>query len=44
MGALKRPWLAGELGERQVELQRSVKTVFDPLGLLAPASFLAREP
>lgn len=42
VGALKRPWLASELGEHQVELQRSVKAVFDPLGLLAPASFLAR--
>lgn len=42
VGALKRPWLADELGEQQVELQRSVKAVFDPLGLLAPASFLTR--
>lgn len=41
VGALKRLWLAEELGEQQVELQRSLKAVFDPLGLLAPASFLA---
>jgi FAD/FMN-containing dehydrogenase len=41
VGALKRPWLASELGPRQLELQRSVKDVFDPLGILAPDSFLA---
>jgi glycolate oxidase len=41
VGALKRPWLARELGTRQLQLQRSVKDVFDPLGILAPDSFLA---
>ncbi|GAA3689956.1 FAD-linked oxidase C-terminal domain-containing protein [Arthrobacter ginkgonis] len=41
VGALKRPWLERELGTRQLQLQRSVKAAFDPLGILAPDSFLA---
>jgi glycolate oxidase len=41
VGALKRPWLARELGTRQLQLQRLVKDVFDPLGILAPDSLLA---
>lgn len=36
VGILKRRWLAGELGDEQLELQRGVKTLFDPLGLLNP--------
>ena len=36
MGVLKARWLADELGGRQWELQRGVKQVFDPLGILNP--------
>ncbi|WP_052436648.1 FAD-linked oxidase C-terminal domain-containing protein [Georgenia sp. SUBG003] len=43
VGALKRPWLVRELGHRQLELQRAVKQVFDPAGILAPDSFLASD-
>ncbi|MGO1839400.1 MAG: FAD-linked oxidase C-terminal domain-containing protein, partial [Candidatus Microbacterium stercoravium] len=36
-----RPWLVAELGPAQVDLQRRLKAVFDPLGLLAPDGFLS---
>ncbi len=36
VGLLKRRWLADELGDDQVELQRQIKAVFDPLGILNP--------
>lgn len=36
IGVLKRRWLADELGEDQVRLQREIKAVFDPLGILNP--------
>ncbi|MDF2255281.1 FAD-binding oxidoreductase [Streptantibioticus ferralitis] len=36
VGVLKKDWLARELGPVGVELQRGVKQVFDPLGLLNP--------
>ncbi|MBL1099611.1 FAD-binding oxidoreductase [Streptomyces coffeae] len=36
VGVLKREWLARELGPVGVELQRGIKDVFDPLGLLNP--------
>ncbi|MFF7153752.1 FAD-linked oxidase C-terminal domain-containing protein [Streptomyces sp. NPDC008139] len=36
VGLLKKDWLARELGPTGVELQRGVKAVFDPLGLLNP--------
>ncbi|MFJ1803434.1 FAD-binding oxidoreductase [Streptomyces sp. NPDC088180] len=36
VGVLKKEWLARELGETGIELQRSVKAAFDPLGLLNP--------
>jgi glycolate oxidase len=36
VGVLKKEWLARELGPVSVELQRGVKQVFDPLGLLNP--------
>lgn len=36
VGLLKREWLARELGPTGVEVQRGVKAVFDPLGLLNP--------
>lgn len=41
IGRAKRQWLADELGEQQIALQRRLKAVFDPLGLLAPDGFLA---
>ncbi|MFI5807760.1 FAD-binding oxidoreductase [Streptomyces sp. NPDC051561] len=36
VGLLKKDWLARELGPVGVELHRSVKAAFDPLGLLNP--------
>ncbi|WNI15709.1 FAD-binding oxidoreductase [Actinacidiphila sp. ITFR-21] len=36
VGLLKKEWLARELGPTGLELQRQVKAVFDPLGLLNP--------
>ncbi|MFI2783153.1 FAD-binding oxidoreductase [Streptomyces sp. ALB3] len=36
VGVLKKEWLARELGEVGVEMQRGVKAAFDPLGLLNP--------
>lgn len=36
VGLLKRRWLSEELGDDQFELQRQVKAVFDPLGILNP--------
>lgn len=36
VGVLKKEWLARELGETGVELQRGIKAAFDPLGLLNP--------
>ncbi|MBB5935221.1 FAD-binding oxidoreductase [Streptomyces zagrosensis] len=36
VGVLKKEWLARELGPVGVELQRGIKSVFDPLGLLNP--------
>jgi glycolate oxidase len=36
IGTLKRRWLADELGDDQVALQRGVKAVFDPHGILNP--------
>ena len=40
VGILKRRWLREELGDDQVELQRQIKAVFDPLGLLNPGKVL----
>ncbi|QHC29706.1 FAD-binding oxidoreductase [Streptomyces sp. HF10] len=36
VGVLKKDWLAREIGPVGVEMQRSVKQVFDPLGILNP--------
>ena len=36
VGVAKRRWLADELGDDQVALQRRVKATFDPLGILNP--------
>ena len=36
VGLLKKEWLARELGETGVEVQRGIKAVLDPLGLLNP--------
>lgn len=36
VGLLKRRWLREELGDDQLDLQRQVKAVFDPLGILNP--------
>lgn len=36
VGILKRRWLEAELGADQLALQRQIKAVFDPLGILNP--------
>jgi glycolate oxidase len=36
VGILKKRWLADELGEDQLDLQRRLKLVFDPRGILNP--------
>ncbi|MCP2371512.1 glycolate oxidase [Agromyces terreus] len=36
VGVLKRRWLADELGEDSYALQRGIKAVFDPTGILNP--------
>jgi glycolate oxidase len=36
IGTLKRRWLRDELGDDQLELQRRIKAVFDPTGILNP--------
>lgn len=36
IGLLKRRWLGDELGADQLELQRQIKAVFDPHGILNP--------
>ncbi|WP_216589290.1 FAD-binding oxidoreductase [Streptomyces brasiliscabiei] len=36
VGILKKEWLARELGPVGLEMQRAVKSVFDPLGILNP--------
>ena len=36
VGLLKKRWLGDELGSDQVDLQRQIKAVFDPLGILNP--------
>ena len=41
IGLLKRRWLRDELGDDQLELQRQVKRVFDPLGILNPGKVFA---
>jgi glycolate oxidase len=36
VGLLKRDWLQDELGTMSLDLQQSIKAVFDPLGILNP--------
>ncbi|MFH8463968.1 FAD-binding oxidoreductase [Streptomyces sp. NPDC017991] len=36
VGVLKKEWLAREIGPVGIEMQRAVKTAFDPLGILNP--------
>ena len=36
VGVLKRRWLVDELGERNLALQRQLRSVFDPAGILNP--------
>ncbi|MFJ9693179.1 FAD-binding oxidoreductase [Kitasatospora sp. NPDC101183] len=40
VGLLKRDWLARELGPVGLDLQRQVKAVFDPLGILNPGKMV----
>jgi glycolate oxidase subunit GlcD len=41
VGVLKRRWLADELGETSHDLQRQLKAVFDPAGILNPGVMFA---
>ncbi len=41
IGVLKSRWLADELGADQWELQRQIKAVFDPAGILNPGKVFA---
>ena len=41
VGLLKRRWLADELGDDVYALQREIKRVFDPLGILNPGKVFA---
>lgn len=41
IGVLKRQWLRDELGARQWQLQRDIKRVFDPTGILNPGVVFA---
>ncbi len=41
IGVLKRRWLADELGDDQWQLQRQIKAVFDPLGIMNPGKVFA---
>lgn len=40
VGLLKRDWLARELGPVALDLQRQLKAVFDPLGILNPGKMV----
>ncbi|WP_228479738.1 FAD-binding oxidoreductase [Microbacterium abyssi] len=42
IGMLKSRWLAEELGDDQWELQRQIKAVFDPLGILGQGKVFVR--
>ncbi|MCU1544466.1 MAG: FAD-linked oxidase [Microbacteriaceae bacterium] len=41
VGILKKRWLRDELGDDQVELQRDIKRVFDPIGILNPGKLFS---
>ena len=41
VGVQKRPWLAEELGDAEMERQRAVKALFDPLGIMNPGRGIA---
>ena len=43
VGTLKKRWLRDELGDDQVELQRDIKRVFDPSGILNPGKLFSVE-
>ncbi|MDX6225343.1 MAG: glycolate oxidase [Frankiales bacterium] len=40
IGRLKRRWLADEVGDTSLEVQRGIKAAFDPLGILNPGAVL----
>lgn len=44
VGVLKSRWLKDELGEAQWQLQRKLKRLFDPKGILNPGKVFAEEP
>lgn len=42
IGILKRRWLQAELGEDQLVIQRQIKAVFDPTGIMNPGKVFER--
>jgi glycolate oxidase len=38
VGVLKKRWLENELGPQSLELQRGIKSVFDPLSIMNPGA------
>ncbi|OAH50781.1 FAD-binding oxidoreductase [Microbacterium oleivorans] len=44
IGVLKSRWLADEIGDDQWALQRGIKAVFDPAGILNPGKVFAAQP
>jgi glycolate oxidase len=44
VGRLKRGWLAGEVGQTGIRLQRGIKRLFDPAGILNPGAVLEEDP
>ena len=44
VGRLKRDWLAGEVGPTGIRLQRGIKRLFDPAGILNPGAVLEEDP
>ncbi|GAB2461278.1 glycolate oxidase [Conyzicola lurida] len=44
VGLLKKRWLRDELGDDQVDLQRDIKRVFDPSGILNPGKLFSEAP
>ncbi len=40
VGVLKRRWIGDELGDDLLDLQRAIRRVFDPAGILNPGKVL----
>lgn len=40
VGTLKRPWLASQIGHDALEIQKAIKAVLDPMGIMNPGKAL----